>query len=1102
MAEDLKLLIDVDGNADKMIVELSELREKVKNLKKEQKELDTTTQEGAVAYEKLAIDIKKAQGAIRTKTALVTKSKQANDQERDSLDQLKLNLSIATAAYDKLGVADRKAAEGKALKKYIAETKDELKLAKFELNDYRLNVGNYTDAINQSNVSGVLQVEVTEKIRKGMGELRAELKELQNVPLSILPPEQAEAVLRSIADVKTEISDLNKEIASRDTDNTFSLITDSANVAVASVTILTNSLSSLGVESPALDKVRKSTMQLIATMQALDVISTYIRKNRAVQLAQNLKIVASNISETLAKKALNIELTKQNLAENASIATKAKLIVSTKLITAAQWLWNKAVMANPVVALATAVIALGVGIASLVGWYNKESEASKNARIAEEKYQKTKEQTARNISKINNEEDLAIENQRLRYRELLNDLKSGDAEKAEIAKKELERENKIREIQKKASEEREKEQIAELKALEEKIIVQRKDAERIGIYSKKHHEEMAILKDLIHERDNLTISIEKEGIARQNLLLDQIENEYAYKKELEDSAKDAKKASQDRLNAAISSYEKEVDANKELRKSLLRSEADFQNKDLSTRQEYARKLNEIDIQAQKDKLENLRKYNKITESEYIRSLQVIDAGQKEFHNGQIAELNKFYEDQRKEILSFVEKTADEEVEAVTEKYQKALDKIGSMEAPTPFEGESDDSFEDRLLEYQNFLLRKSELAVRFERQEAAEIKAIREQEQRATEQLIQAELDSAYSERFAKATFSEEQRLKLVESKLKEEITKRKESGLKTTEQEQALKATLLNLEKIEADKALLLAGNNAGERYRIKKQFLEKEKQAYEEGSIEQLQIEQDIADAEKELWNERIQAFEAWSSQIMGLFSAVTDLFSANIDKRVAKFKKGQEDERKSLDENLKKGLISQEKYDERVQELDNELEAERERLELKQAKRQKALNIASATMDTAAGVVKAVKASPETFGLPFSAFVAATGAAQIAAIAAQPITVAARGGLIEGNTHAKGGEWINAEDGEVIINRKSSVIFGPLLSEINELGGGVPFRTPGSDGGFMLRNLVGSQQITADDFADALQELKLSVAVEDIRREDRIYGDVESRGEVFSL
>jgi hypothetical protein len=40
----------------------------------------------------------------------------------------------------------------------------------------------------------------------------------------------------------------------------------------------------------------------------------------------------------------------------------------------------------------------------------------------------------------------------------------------------------------------------------------------------------------------------------------------------------------------------------------------------------------------------------------------------------------------------------------------------------------------------------------------------------------------------------------------------------------------------------------------------------------------------------------------------------------------------------------------------------------------------------MDTAAAIVKAVAASPATFGLPFSAFAAVTGAAQIAAIASQ--------------------------------------------------------------------------------------------------------------------
>ena len=62
-------------------------------------------------------------------------------------------------------------------------------------------------------------------------------------------------------------------------------------------------------------------------------------------------------------------------------------------------------------------------------------------------------------------------------------------------------------------------------------------------------------------------------------------------------------------------------------------------------------------------------------------------------------------------------------------------------------------------------------------------------------------------------------------------------------------------------------------------------------------------------------------------------------------------------------------------------------------------------------------------------------------------------AKGGLISGNSHERGGVkgWIGnrqieLEGGEVVINKRSSELFKPLLSEINAKGGGVRFAAGG--------------------------------------------------------
>lgn len=60
-----------------------------------------------------------------------------------------------------------------------------------------------------------------------------------------------------------------------------------------------------------------------------------------------------------------------------------------------------------------------------------------------------------------------------------------------------------------------------------------------------------------------------------------------------------------------------------------------------------------------------------------------------------------------------------------------------------------------------------------------------------------------------------------------------------------------------------------------------------------------------------------------------------------------------------------------------------------------REKALNIAGSAIETSKAIIASVAASPTTFGLPFSAFAAVTGAAQIAAIASQKFNPQGGGG-----------------------------------------------------------------------------------------------------------
>lgn len=208
--------------------------------------------------------------------------------------------------------------------------------------------------------------------------------------------------------------------------------------------------------------------------------------------------------------------------------------------------------------------------------------------------------------------------------------------------------------------------------------------------------------------------------------------------------------------------------------------------------------------------------------------------------------------------------------------------------------------------------------------------------------------------------------------------------------------------------------------------------------------------------------------------------------------------------LQSRLDAGILSQQEYEDEIIRIDKDLEKEQAKIELRSAIRDRAIKSFSVITDTAQAIMKTIAASPLTGGLPWSAVVAAIGAAQLATIATAPLPKAARGGLISGPTHAAGGVPIEAEGGETIINRRSSKAYLELLSLINQAGGGVPFVAPLSDGAYAVSHAYDRSGLTGAQLTQAvrngLQDLKIYTTIEDIRRQDAIYTRMENRGNGF--
>lgn len=143
-------------------------------------------------------------------------------------------------------------------------------------------------------------------------------------------------------------------------------------------------------------------------------------------------------------------------------------------------------------------------------------------------------------------------------------------------------------------------------------------------------------------------------------------------------------------------------------------------------------------------------------------------------------------------------------------------------------------------------------------------------------------------------------------------------------------------------------------------------------------------------------LNAVGGFAQEGFQLASRAIELTNAKENKAFNEYKKNNEKKKKDLKSRYDAGLVSQEQYNARVEEMEAEEEAKREEMEIKQAKRTKALNLVQSIINTALSVTKTLAQWGWPAGAAPAAIVAAFGAAQTALIAAQPIG-AEEGGFV---------------------------------------------------------------------------------------------------------
>lgn len=129
--------------------------------------------------------------------------------------------------------------------------------------------------------------------------------------------------------------------------------------------------------------------------------------------------------------------------------------------------------------------------------------------------------------------------------------------------------------------------------------------------------------------------------------------------------------------------------------------------------------------------------------------------------------------------------------------------------------------------------------------------------------------------------------------------------------------------------------------------------------------------------------------------LASQAIAMTSAKEQEELKAYKKANDDKKKDLQKRLDAGLMTQAQYDAELERMQAEQDAREEELSIRQAEREKRMNIVQAIINTALSVTKTFAQFGWPAGVAPAAIASALGAAQVAMMAATPVSGREQGG-----------------------------------------------------------------------------------------------------------
>jgi hypothetical protein len=270
--------------------------------------------------------------------------------------------------------------------------------------------------------------EVTENVASLKTQLRQaqnEVNELAN-KFGATSKEAIEAAKRA-AELKDAIGDAKALTDAFNPDAKFKALTATLGGVAGGFSAVQGAIGLMGAESENVEKALLKVQSAMALSQGVQAVGesvdsvkqlgAVIKTTSVFQGVYNLvKAAGTQITNanTVANEANTVSENQNYLAKAKNVIVTTAQSVATGVVTAAQWLWNTAIMANPVVAVAVGVAALTAGIYALTKSLIDSSDEADKAAAANVKLDKNIDSLAKTSKKsseqleTNNNQTIAL----------------------------------------------------------------------------------------------------------------------------------------------------------------------------------------------------------------------------------------------------------------------------------------------------------------------------------------------------------------------------------------------------------------------------------------------------------------------------------------------------------------------------------------------------------------------------------------------------------------------------------------------------------------------------------------------------------------------